>query len=1281
MLSNILNTGLNSDLNLPEIQNTKAQEEVVSAPAGLENIDQNGKNGYITIENKTNTYFLTNLANMTAADCRHDFGINVITKGIDKQFSDALPVSVTQSPDEDGVLDSIITTTQSMPSFRAFLESITKDDSNGKDFDVKYINSGETYITTYNVFRYDGENYRKSDFDFANDFTQKSNLFLQTNNASIVVDFNQHGFMSKLKEGSPIGGTIHYLMTPEVVNDPAGKPSIFDKTVFNFDSGVKMISYVQTTPTTTEYTPFNKNSTEFSNNFFSNYNFSLSPVQQKFEKGNISKLNTSLTVTFNDGSKPYVNTITDSKKQNSINSLTGYVMGLINKLSKPLDKFNFNSKLQQKRGGDWFQALSCLSVNNKSYSSLLPDKSRNVDFSGPVYLVTHDRIALGYALMNGVNVIYLANNKDTYVFKNRNDKIVKANSVPIEQSIHREFVKFIKQAQSAAFSDYKDFQDKYDVYNKTRTFILSKCQTEFNMSINDATTFLDDPKNKLLSPEYWHYRDAFKQKILPKIKSIFKTALLYSFVLQNLPDIDDKYNFIVAFLGPNGENFSLAFNDTMGPDLLKIREFKSFISDSAFERLGPGGISRGSEDQSAENIKTNLSKALDKMDVSSAIDTLFSSQKKGITDSISSFIERVKNCGSKEQPQVYEQYIFLKFITNMPLEQLSLIVDFFEQKFIPIITKYGENLETYHSSRKRPTKPSDEEKSVFFRPANFASEVILILKPFYKSADTYKIPFKTETIDLDGDGFKVLVLNESTDNVLTVTDSISRNINTQIKQSDALDYTEQMGGGLSVFNDPSKRTSGIVYDSNINQIIWDLMGSKINDNNNYFDNIFDYITFMVGDTLIQRNDTDNFIQNFLGSNYTNEEIKGYINELMAKKAEQTQSEEYIPNDQIQNIILLILFIFFTDNRSSGSLGGGANDIRISLKQIDNKAIDNKVILRDNLFCYHPLLPIYINLTSFYNQIGPDFNGDPFYDTYIKYVNVLEKMTDILISNYLSDDLQKNTGGLQKNIEAFLIGYSLKTIFFTSNKNKSLFTKLKTLLNLDDNQARLFTMKNDIFGGEIVGNYVIDDGDYDEIIGNLLMSTSLVSRFINDEVNLSQIILAELNQEQLPIDDVNDSSVYTSKLKSQINNILNKIVNKISIDRTGNPANLSIPEGVGLDVPMDISEPVTQGKKRRIDESQSYYPPNAPSYKKFQPSPPIPPTSQFKPIPMKTGLNTYSNPMDWNFNNSMIPQYRITVGGTRKNNRKRKNTRRPKKSNKKRSIKKIRINKHKKTRKN
>jgi hypothetical protein len=154
-----------------------------------------------------------------------------------------------------------------------------------------------------------------------------------------------------------------------------------------------------------------------------------------------------------------------------------------------------------------------------------------------------------------------------------------------------------------------------------------------------------------------------------------------------------------------------------------------------------------------------------------------------------------------------------------------------------------------------------------------------------------------------------------------------------------------------------------------------------------------------------------------------------------------------------------------NNENSMEEGGGTienvpyteqtNNFNSQIKNKINlflKPIDNNVLLKDNLFCFHPLLPIYVNLTSFYNQIGPDFNEDPFYDSYIKYVNVLEKMTFVLIDQYLIDNLKAN-------LNAYFIGFSLKTIFFHANKSISLFNTLKKLLNLDDNETRMFSMKN------------------------------------------------------------------------------------------------------------------------------------------------------------------------------------------------------------------------------
>jgi len=1352
--------------------------------------------GFINKIIKEDTNFITNLANMAAADCNHDFGINVKTANIIDEFSEALPppAKVKAVPDEENVLNNIINNSD----FKAFLETL-KNNPDGKDLDIIIPNTNPTTtITTYNVIVYEGNNYSKINFNFGKDFTEKSNLFLDTKNAYLIVDFNQHGFMSKLKEGEIADGIIHYLMTPEVVNDPAGKPSIFDKTLFNSESGVNMNSYVQTTPTTTEYTPFSTNNDEFSNNFFSAYNFSLSPIQQSFEKGNISKLNTSLTITYNVGNKPYTNTITDSKKQNSINSLTGYVKGLINKLTnKTLNKFNFNSKLQQKRGGDWFQALCCLNVINKEFSLILPKNETNIpdklngrdNFKGPVYLVTHDRIALAFALINGVNVIYLANNKDTYLFKNKNDPIVKANSGPIAQLIHSKLVEFKTKPEINELSKYEIFKENYRLYNVFRNEIISQCKDEFNGAINQAKNYLVN-KTELLLDDYCIYKDSFED-ILQNIKSIFRTALLYSFILQNLPDVEDKYNFIEYFL--NETKFIPIYDKTQDLDLIKIREYENNI-ESAFEKLGISGLNKEYLKDNAQIVKLNLSKALSKMDVSRAIDTLFSNEPTGKTEDVCLFQSRIKfwlpKPKSNEQPltRAYEQYIFLKFITNLPQESIKDIIDIFEKNFIPVINKYGENLQKPNlkpcatEKLNRQTRGcEDRQKAIYLRPANFSNEVILILKPLIipETSDNILTSI-TEPKKED----REFVLNESTDSILVFSDAISRIINEEIKGSDSIDYitnkrpigqelvstvqenVEQSrkrvkltGGGLSNLKDFGRRNAGIVLDSNINQIIWDLLGNKINDNS-YFIPIFNYIKFIINNQEITDDNKTSFINQLLeiydndtkqkiisllddpkneslvlyliglknlkelnGNNDNSWEMDNILQNLeegsnenkdnsmemdnIVQDLDESSNENNNNSMEMDNIDQNLEEI--SNENSMEVLGGSPMDQNQenltnvpSMGQLNNpnsqnnllsdnskinisiKSIDNIVLLKDNLFCYHPLLPIYVNLTSFYNQIGPDFNGDPFYDSYIKYVNVLEKMTNVLLEQYLIYNLEAN-------LKAYFIGYSLKTIFFHANKSLSLFNTLKNLLNLDDNETRMFSMKNDIFGGQIVGDCVIRDGDFNEIIGNLLMSTPIVINFINNQVNFREVILSELNEQQIPEVNDRDPFVYTSKLKIQITILLNKIVDKISYDRSSNVPDLSIPEAyivpeedleeVGENIAFPEEVPLLKKEEplkdvKEISDEISYI--KKPSDVK---KPVGKGVQQYKPIPMKTGYSPSEfrsnfNPMGFN---SYGQSPMVYGGGTRKNKRirKKKYTKRINNSNK-RSIRKRMKYKHKKT---
>ena len=87
----------------------------------------------------------------------------------------------------------------------------------------------------------------------------------------------------------------------------------------------------------------------------------------------------------------------------------------------------------------------------------------------------------------------------------------------------------------------------------------------------------------------------------------------------------------------------------------------------------------------------------------------------------------------------------------------------------------------------------------------------------------------------------------------------------------------------------------------------------------------------------------------------------------------------------------------------------------------NKILENPPVidLKDVNFGYHPLLPLYMILSSFFYSIDPDLLEDTFYDAYIKYYHFLCFMVDDIITQ-----INQN-----KILQAYLIGFALKAFLF------------------------------------------------------------------------------------------------------------------------------------------------------------------------------------------------------------------------------------------------------------
>lgn len=81
--------------------------------------------------------------------------------------------------------------------------------------------------------------------------------------------------------------------------------------------------------------------------------------------------------------------------------------------------------MSAKEGWRLVSGVGLSRCKNRAYTQILPNADRSKPFTlhenCPVYLVTHDQIAVAFALSNGINVIYMNYHGLIYVFKNMAD--------------------------------------------------------------------------------------------------------------------------------------------------------------------------------------------------------------------------------------------------------------------------------------------------------------------------------------------------------------------------------------------------------------------------------------------------------------------------------------------------------------------------------------------------------------------------------------------------------------------------------------------------------------------------------------------------------------------------------------------------------------------------------------------------------------------------------------------------------------------------------------------
>ena len=530
------------------------------------------------------------LAILSFGDAKHDFKFQKTEfEKITSNFNTGLPFPTNSILDEDDCLKAILDLSKGKDI------SVEVSDT---DYDKKY----EGKLTTINNNIYDIKAFRvgkpsdddniQDDEDDDEDDDENSSdkkkyklitakefyekFEIESNNIGIVIDAAAVSFLKILKTGPPLTDkNVYYIYGPEVENDPATKKSVYHP-LFEKKHGIHLIPCVPNNPAdfVYDYSYENQLSKEniqnvlYLNQYFTNYNFNLSELKID-GKGRSISYTTDLKVSYND----FSNLLTNSKKQNSAPTLKNYLKQFIdmfsssksNKSNNNEDNFYMNCAFQQKRSGDWLQVLLCAALNDKSRAfKKLGDSNYNITRNlDSVYLVTHDRIALAFALLNGINVIYTHGQTYSvkiYTIQNRTIGLSEEEIQKIDDENNFGWLKEkINKIQEIFLPIFSSPSGEYEEYkNNYKTFITDK-----NQDLMDKLNELNTNQSAI------NWNDLINNTFDNKTKDIFTKCFELILYKSEYPDLQTQYNEIQKDIDELDTKLKLNLNYTT----LDLNEF------------------------------------------------------------------------------------------------------------------------------------------------------------------------------------------------------------------------------------------------------------------------------------------------------------------------------------------------------------------------------------------------------------------------------------------------------------------------------------------------------------------------------------------------------------------------------------------------------------------------------------------------------------------------------------------------------------------------------------
>lgn len=1253
-------------------------------------------NAIVTTDIKARPAFKNELAYLSRSDAHHDLGdlfkdtMYKKDAKISRAFDSALPSQATVAFHEGDALASVVISatnfsgstinihTGNNKQEEYLLEALNEvpdctNNAKNENFSTFAVGVGGDTIFKYRVVRFvtkcsNNKSFKGEDLDtiacksnFGSTFVTNTKLGEEARQAAIIVDFSQHHFIEDLTVGSKDEFQVHYLMTPEVVNDPAGKPNVNNKSLFGLpDNGVRLISYVQTDPQPLSYTNYDDSDPSTSNNFFSNYDFTLSPIKQIFTKQKAEKLIATLNISYDGGTgKPLTDTIEDSKGENSITTVLGYLKKILAQIQgdggSPIQKFNFNSKIQQKRGGDWFQALSCLTAKNRDFTQILPDNGRKtvpIPATCPVYLVTHDRIAVAFALLNGVNVIYLDYYGRIFIFKNGGDPTLKSSGKSMEEILYDGI-----RTNWLGTDKLTTLLTTAKVYNDVRNEYIKQSSTNFITTCTDLKTSI---KNINVSD------DSFQKSITNIVRSLFTEAVKLVFTTINLIDIQEDYSYISNAANINNLNaerkdynsrkqelvvkFSKALNnvkciqDRFGIMTASTKALFDVTDTAKFTAVIPAWIDSNSKKLDVYRVANNL--------LTTGADGEFNLNR----------LISIFSSGKIEKRET-DSNIFLPFIQSLADEYKILIIDNVNELVDKTSAYYNEVVVNARAGR----TGISSQKFYYNGLANLLYESIVFLK-------TNRSLNPKEPVDSNITTIKNLITNNnkesvfipqstSTDNLLLREDYDDLEVlkNAGKFSGNTENAIDALSGGqryVDLSTQPRKESA--ICDLSVKQVTWTLLTALLLESGTFCENI---IRRVKAERIVDA-DLDNINLDEEGNSLLIENIRNRIglyttigDYTIGAAGTAAELVAYQLDSLTPSIGLAIASVTIVTEylwRAHMKKGGGDKDSSTTPTSTSTLIpTPNVDPLLDFNLCFHPLTPIYSMLTSYYNILGQKSETDPFFYTYFTYINILEKMKRTLEEKYLND--VKNKVNV---MSAYMIGLGLYTMLYASHTSELQNKEILSVVQMSQKEYHEFSLKNDGLASTFSG--AIHQTPEEEIVGMVLVNNELFNNFINVEVNIKQILEQGTPVENLPTFQV---------LKDGIFKLMGEIVVKVNADRGTPIAYPPVPTApTASGIPGISSE---ESASRAALGQQRYEENKAKGLQEKKP------TIEFGAKVVDTSsLFKRTEPGDPNMvTSSTSSQGTRSLGGKKK----RKVTRRPRKTYKNKTIKHYRKNK--KTRKN